>query len=184
MVDLTKTVDWGGLDLVVNKIKQASKKGLAKSANTILQANSSGQVASKRVIYTLTTAQTLTAADSGALVVLNAAAGFTTTLPAPVAGLYFDFVIRTTVTSGTMKIITDAATTFLTGSLFSSITATPTLTVYTANGSTHLALNMDGTTKGGYIGTTLRFVCTSATLWEVSGFLPQTGSVATPFATS
>lgn len=170
--NLSKVVDMGGLDLIVKNLRYSKSKGNAAKG------------AGYRPVYIPTTALTLTADDNNGFIALNAAAGFTTILPAPQVGLSFDFTIRTTVTSGTMKIITDAATTFLVGSLFSSITATPTMTVRTADGTTHRALNMDGTTQGGYIGTTLRFVCTSATQWSVSGFLPQTGSVATPFATS
>lgn len=126
----------------------------------------------------------LGAADSGALVVLNAAAGFTVNLPAPVVGLYYDVTLRTTVTSSTMKIITDAATTFLTGTILPVVTATGVITPTAANGTTHRAINMNGSTTGGLIGTTLRFFCTAATLWEVSGTLPFTGSIGAIFATS
>lgn len=173
-----KEWDMGGLNLTVNSIKYASKQGLTNSAVP--------NIPIQRKVSVLTTdaTKTLTAADSGALIVLNKADGITVTLPTPSVGLTFDFVIRTTLTSSNYKIITNSASVFLVGSIFSSVTATPTMTVRTADGSTHVALTMNGTTTGGYIGTTLRFVCTSATQWEVSGFLPNTGSVATPFATS
>ena len=44
-------------------------------------------------VVTPTAATTLTKADSGKTIMLNAAAGFAITLPAPVAGLKFNFVV-------------------------------------------------------------------------------------------
>lgn len=51
-------------------------------------------VARKRdAVSTLSAAATLTAADSGSVYVLDAAAGATVTLPALEAGLYFKFIV-------------------------------------------------------------------------------------------
>jgi len=55
---------------------------------------------------------------------------------------------------------------------------------WVGNGSTHVAVSMNGTTTGAVKGTKLRFTCLSATNWLVQGVIQGTGTVATPFATS
>jgi hypothetical protein len=126
---------------------------------------------------------TLTAAESGSIVLFDRAAGIVYTLPAPAVGLYYDFFVTTTITSNNAKIITDAGTTLLIGTI-SSVVAAGTTTAYLGNGTTHIAVTMNGTTTGGVQGTWLRCICVSATLWAVEGFNQASGSVATPFATS
>lgn len=49
--------------------------------------------AGKRAQGTLTVASALTAADSGKILFLNASTEFATTLPAPAAGLHFEFIV-------------------------------------------------------------------------------------------
>lgn len=138
-----------------------------------------------REIITLTANRTLLAEESGALVLLNVASGMTLTLPAPVAGMQFDVGIITTRTSNSYKIITDAATTFLVGAVMAGdATIAQSGDVFEADGTTIVAVTMDGDTKGGFIGTTLRFTCISSTKWYVEGLVIGTGTMATPFATS
>jgi len=125
---------------------------------------------------------TLTAAQSGATALFDRAAGIVYTLPAPVVGLYFDFIITTTITSNSAKVITDAGTTLLQGTLIGGVTTTPT--PFYGNASTHIAVTQNGTTTGGIFGTKLRFTCVTATLWDVQGVFQASGTIATPFATS
>lgn len=129
---------------------------------------------------------TLTAAQSGSVVLLDRAAGITFTLPAPANGLYFDFLSLTTTTGGNnYKVITDAGTTLLIGSLINIDTdSSNAVAAWTANGSTHIAITMNGTTTGGLLGTQFRLTCISATRWMVTGIDQGSGVVATPFATS
>lgn len=129
---------------------------------------------------------TLTADDSGALCVLDRAAGVVATLPAAATGLWFDFYVKTSVTSNAYKVITAAATTFLHGQLISVDTDSSNALAYdqVGNGTTHVAVNMNGTTTGGLIYTRFRLVCISATQWVIDGHNFGSGSVATPFATS
>lgn len=126
---------------------------------------------------------TLTAAQSRSLVMLDRAAGIIFTLPAPVVGLTFSFFVNTSVTTNNYKVITDAGTTFLIGSLVNIKTDLTTL-FSIGNGSTHLSVTMNGTTTGGLVGTYLRFTCVSATQWLVEGANLASGTIATPFATS
>lgn len=127
---------------------------------------------------------TLTAAQSGSLVFLDRAAGVTVTLPAPSVGLEFDIFVKTTVTSNNHKIITDAGTTLLVGTILVTKAADGTNLATFGNGSTHIAVTMNGTTTGGVAGTWLRFSCIASTLWAVEGFDQASGTIATPFATS
>jgi hypothetical protein len=128
---------------------------------------------------------TLTVAQSGSAVLFDRAAGIVFTLPAPSVGLYYDFLVNTTVTSNAHKVITDTGTTLLTGSLINIDTdSSNAVAAWTGNGSSHVAVSMNGTTTGGLKGTWMRFTCISSTLWMVTGIDQGTGTVATPFATS
>lgn len=136
------------------------------------------------------TTRTLTAANSGSLNLFDSAAGITYTLPAPVVGLYYDFIWTTLQTSSAHVVVTDAGTTFLQGSItmFSGENVTPSATLgpkqFAGNGSSHIKTTTNGTTTGGGIGGWMRFVCTSATLWTVTGVINSpSGSIATPFST-
>src|SRR5688572_27294402 len=138
-----------------------------------------------REIVSVTANTTLTKEQSGALVLLAVASGATVTLPAPVEGLQFDIGTTVTRTSNSYKIITDAATTFLVGAVMAGdATIATSGDVFEANGTTIVAITIDGDTKGGFIGSTVRLRCISSTQWYVEGLLIGTGTMATPFATS
>jgi hypothetical protein len=147
----------------------------------------SGSVATglHREVVTVTSDTTLTAEKSGALVVLGVASGAVVTLPAPAEGMYFDFFVSVTRTSNSYKVITDAATTFLVGAVMAGdATIATSGDVFEANGTTIVAITMDGDTKGGFIGTAFRCVCINSTQWSINGLVIGTGTMATPFATS
>lgn len=127
---------------------------------------------------------TLTAGQTGATCLFDRAAGIVYTLPAPVVGLTFKFIVSTTITSNAAKIITDAGTTLLIGSIVVEKDSDGTLLGCFGDGSTHVAVSMNGTTTGGVIGTELTFTCVTATKWNVSGLVHASGVIATPFATS
>jgi hypothetical protein len=136
-------------------------------------------------------AQTLTAAQSGALCLFNTAAGYTYTLPAPIIGLTYEFLHTVTNTSVVAKVITDSASTFLLGEVFLGVDNTtpaagPGPKGYALNGTTHRAVNQGGadTTTGGVIGSRFRVTCVTSTQWAVEGFLIGAGTIATPVATS
>lgn len=140
--------------------------------------------AAARQIISLAAARTLTVKESGALVLLDAAAGFTVTLPPPTVGAFFEFMTTVTVTSGTSKVITDAATTFLLGEVLTYTTATASPAGFAFNGSTHVAIGMNGTTTGGIIGTRFKVEALSSTVWAITGVVVGSGTIATPAATS
>lgn len=138
-----------------------------------------------REVLNLTASATLTEKQSGALVLLNAAAGMTLTLPAANEGTQFDVSVLTSRTSNSYKIITSAATVFLVGAYMAGdATIATSGDIFTLDGSTHVALTIDGDTKGGLVGGHLRFTCISATQWYVEGLVIGTGTMATAAATS
>jgi hypothetical protein len=130
--------------------------------------------------------RTLNELESGSICLFDRAAGIVYTLPAtPTPGTYFDFIVTTTITSNAAKIITGTATELLIGNIINVDTDTSNaVAAWTGNGSTHVAVSMNGTTTGGRIGMRLRFTCLSATAWIVDGIVAGSGTVATPFATS
>lgn len=135
----------------------------------------------KQNVITVTgTTRTLLASESGSVVAF-AAVSTIVTLPPPVPGTYFDFV--STVTASTnQEIDTDAATTFLQGAPNIVVDNSATSKGFAGNGTSHVKYQMNGSTKGGVIGSWLRFQCVSATQWQVSGNLLGTGAPATGFA--
>lgn len=156
-------------------------------ASKAVVANSSAQVPYKPVtiLHTTGATRTLTAAESGALVYLAKADGVVITLPATALGLTYDFIVNTSVTSNAYKLSTAVqGTEFFDGTINSLQDAAVASTVFTADGSTHDNVSMNGTTTGGLIGTWLKVTCTAANKWTVSGFNRASGTEATPFATS
>lgn len=126
----------------------------------------------------------LVAKESGALCAFDVASGVTYTLPAPVIGMTFEFVTTTTITSGSAKIITDAATTFLLGAISTVNNGATTAQAFAANGTTIRSVNGNGTTTGGIAGDRYRVTAISSTQWFIEGVVINSGTAATPFATS
>ena len=138
-----------------------------------------------REVISVTANRTLVAEESGALVVLGVASGATVTLPSPQVGMQFDFTVSVQRTSNSYKIITSGATVFLLGAYMAGdATIATSGDVFTGDGSTHVAITIDGDTKGGFVGGCLTFTCISATQWLVSGDVIGTGTMVTAFATS
>lgn len=157
------------------------------TASKLALHNGSAQLPVRRVVNVHTAATaTLAAVDSGSLNVFDRAAGIVITLPTNAAGLWFDFFVKTSVTAAAYKVITAAGTQFILGQLVSVDTDSTNALAYdqVGDGSTHVAISMNGTTTGGLIYTRYRLVCISATQWLVDGMNFGSGVVATPFATS
>lgn len=135
------------------------------------------------IIDVTTSTLTLNSYQSGALVLLDRAAGATITLPAPQAGMHFTFVVVTSASTGSYKVITDAATTFMMGSLGVPV-STGTQKLFFADGTTIVSVNLNGTTTGGLLGGSFEAVCLDGTQWQIFGNVEGSGTVATPFAIS
>lgn len=166
-------VDMGGDDLYVNAIYTGAT-GPGLLTNTV--ANGSQNINATAATLTLTAAQ------SGATVTFNRAAGTTVTLPTPVAGLQYTFIVGTVATSNAQKVITPASV-FIAGGL--DIDKALTITRYAGDNSTIRSINLNGTTTGGAtIGDVFRIYAVSATEYSVAGTVTASGTLATPFATS
>lgn len=131
-----------------------------------------------------TAAATLTAADNGKTCFFNSAAGDIYTLPVPVAGMRFRFVVLVTITSNAAKVITDSGSTFLLGTFVQSTDGTYTVALRAADGTTIRAWSGNGSTTGGIKGDWFEVVALSTTQWAIWGMGSATGTEATPFATS
>lgn len=139
----------------------------------------------REVISGLGSTRTLLAEESGALVVLDRAAGIVVTLPSPVVGMQFTFLVSVSVTSNAYKVITNAASVFLVGGvIMGDVTVAQSGDYFEADGTTIVALSADGATKGGLIGERFTVTCISSTQWAIEGVCHGAGTLATPFATS
>jgi len=125
----------------------------------------------------------LTKAESGADVLFDTATGQIFTLPEPVVGLKYRFIVTTDLTSGAYQVDTDAGTTFIVGSILGGIEDAATDEAFFANGSTHVGISMNATTTGGLIGGVFTLTCISSTVWVIEGTSSCTATPGTPFTT-
>ena len=141
--------------------------------------------AHREVIQGVGATRTLLAKESGALCLLDRAAGIVYTLPTPVEGMEFEFLATVAVTTNSYKTITAAATQFLVGMvIMGDVTVAQSGDVFEADGTTIVAISEDGATKGGLIGGGYILTAISTTQWAIRGTTRGAGTLATPFATS
>jgi hypothetical protein len=140
--------------------------------------------AHRQVIDNVGATRTLAPEECGALCLFDSAAGNVFTLPAPAVGLWYEFAVKVTITSNSAKVLTDAATTFMVGGVALVNSGAATGQFFAGNGTTHRSTNGNGTTTGGIIGDSVIVTAISSTLRQVKGVMNQTGTAATPFATS
>jgi len=126
--------------------------------------------------------RTLKADESGGVFLWDGAAGIAYTLPAPVVGMTFVFLVSVSVTSNAHSVVTDAATTFIGGGIQQMIDTTAVSEGQFADPTSDVTISMNGTTTGGLIGTRVVFECISSTVWNCSGLVASSGTLATPFA--
>lgn len=128
--------------------------------------------------------KTLTPADSGTIYYLNKADGIAITLPAISGGenLVYEFQVDTAISGGNVTITAQSGD-LLDGSVENIDTDTSNAHAYYApDGSDDLIMTMNGTTKGGAVGTHCRFASTPGGKWWVTGRMIASGTVATPFS--
>jgi hypothetical protein len=156
----------------------------AITASKAVTAGSDGFVPHQRHIIADGADVTLAAEDSGALCVFDKTDGAQFTLPAAAAGLFFDFVIVASASSTGYR-VECASGDFILGSVLldDSDTGLAT-TAQAANGSSHLAIDLDAATDGWLAGGFFRLTAISASQWVINGHLLHTGNVASPFETS
>jgi hypothetical protein len=139
----------------------------------------------REIIQSVGATRTLLAEESGALCLMDRAAGVVYTLPAPKEGMQFEFLATVAVTSNAYKVITNAATVFMVGGvIMGDVTVAQSGDYFEADGTTHVAISEDGATKGGLLGDRFVLTAISTTQWAIHGVLHGAGTLATPFATS
>lgn len=142
------------------------------------------RAAARKIISDGVATRTLTAKESGALCLFDLAAGVVYTLPTPSIGMFFDFMVSKTITSNAAKTITNLSTELLLGAVALVNDAATTAESFLADGTTIRALSSNGTTTGGIAGDRYRVTAISSTQWLIEGVLINSGTAATPFATS
>ncbi len=130
-------------------------------------------------VKSITDDVTLGKNDSGSLFVLKSADGLTVTLPTGGRGLFYDFVVGTSVTAPDKYEIKTQTADKIRGVLVNSRDDTASKS-FVATSSDEI--DMDGSTTGGLIGTGFRLVCDNDGVWNVFGLNGSSGSEATPFA--
>lgn len=160
----------------------------AQNYEQITYQNSKGSQAiglHRQIIGDAVATRQLLAKESGALCLFDRAAGVVYTLPTPVIGMQFEFQTTVTATSNAHKVITKTiASEFILGLVDILIAASATTLAAAFNGTTHVAISMNGTTTGGVIGDRFRLTAISSTQWVIDGVVSGSGSIATPAATS
>ena len=144
-----------------------------------------------RNVVSATSNTTLTVAQSGSVCTGNKADGITITLPAAATGLTYAVHVGTTITSNAFTITGATSDDTMQGQLITNdFTDLGSLTVLNENVATvgfdqpaaaDHQIVMDGTTKGGKLGSYVNCVAISAAIWHVDGFLSSDGSLATCF---
>ena len=124
---------------------------------------------------------TLTVAQSGGTFLFNSASGYTFTLPTATPGLTYQFVVTTSVTSNSDKVLTTGSAYFVGGL---TVQGGSSATVFFGNGTSHIDISQNGSTTGGLIGSIFTVTCLTAGVWTVEGQFNGSGTQATPFATS
>lgn len=124
----------------------------------------------------------LTDALSGSFVDVDGAS-LAFTLPAITAaniGIFYDFFVSAV--STTVTITAGAADLLVGGVMIHDFDTANTASYFKADGTDDLIITLNGTTKGGKIGSFLRLTAATATRWDVSGVLIGDGTLATPFS--
>ena len=133
-------------------------------------------------LLTITASITMTKGYNGALVVINAAAGLTVTLPPSDGGnARYRFLIGTTVTSNNVIIkVANTTDAFLGQSMMVSDDPATVKGFIAASGDDTITLN--GSTKGGFLGDQIEIVDIERGKFAVRITGKQTGTEATMFS--
>ena len=165
----------------------------------VLNANSGnvGELSAiKRNIVDITAATyTVSPEQSGSIFTLNLAAGITITLPDAVAGLEYEFHVGTTFTGDSWIINAASSSDTLQGGIkFYDVTDLGSMTKLNESVATiawaqpaaadhQLVVDASTTTltKGGNLGSHIKYQCITSALWYVSGQMIGDGTLVTPF---
>lgn len=97
-------------------------------------------------------------------------------------GMFFDFAVTTTTTSNHSVTIFAGSGDLLVGVLIGFSDVAGASDAFTADGTSHVTMVMDATTKLGIAGGRFRMTAVTASQWLVEGMAFGSGTLATPFA--
>lgn len=127
--------------------------------------------------------ETLTSADCGQTTLLDTAAGSVVTLPAATgSGCKFYFLVTVTNTSNDHSIVVVGNDEFVGGLISMGTTADQTDAFTAADAGDVDAIQMNGTTEGGLLGTWIMVQDISADNWGLTGHVVSTDASATMLA--
>jgi len=174
-----RTVIGGEIDVTGDlKIDAVAVTATADELNRA--ADTSGRV----VDCTASTLAVTEALHDGKIITLNRAAGIAVTLPVPVAGMWFRFIVGTTFT-GAASIKSVAGTHIMIGHAIMGNNSDNTVVNWpavAADAFDTIDLLGTGNSTGGMAGQIIDIVALSATVWHVTIIGDAAGSEATPFA--
>lgn len=104
-------------------IEDAQAQAAANAAvdAAAITAGSTAEATTERLpVETVAATNTLTKAESGKVMFLDAATEFVTTLPAPAAGLEFEFIVANAPESASFTIVTNGSANIMRGHILSS----------------------------------------------------------------
>lgn len=105
----------GHLDITSGNITIAGGTLSVSGATTL-----SGTVSYRQLTEIVTTTNVITAAESGSVFFLNSATEFVSTLPAPAAGLYFEFIVTAAPSGANYTVVTNASANIIIGKGFAA----------------------------------------------------------------
>lgn len=116
-------------------------------------------------------------AHEGRTILLDTAAGSVVTLPAPVVGARFRFLVSVKPTSNFHQIKVAASTDFMAGSVNILDLDGTAQAAYNADGTADDNIQLNGGTKGGQVGDWIEIEGLASTIWAIRGQLTvPTGS--------
>lgn len=178
-VQVNSGTDLSGLTATAAELNQVNTGNLATAA----EINRSSDMSTRIVDCTASTLAVTEALHDGKIITLNRAAGIAVTLPVPVAGMWFRFVVQTTFT-GAASIKSVAGTHIMIGHAIMGNDSDNTTVMWQAlAASTFDTIDLFGTANstGGIAGQTIDIKALSSTVWMVEIQGDAAGTEATPF---
>lgn len=173
-----------GIDLSTLTATAAELNTMSGILATTAELNRAADVSTRIVNCTASTLAVTVAEHDKKIITLNRAAGIAVTLPAPVGGEEFNFIVQTTFT-GAASIKSTAGTQIMIGyAVLGNDSDTTTVMWQALAASTYDTIDLFGTANstGGIAGQTIKIRGLSSTVWHVEIFGDAAGTEATPFA--
>lgn len=151
---------------------------------TAIEVTKTGSVITNPIQTAAGATLTLTTADFGKIVKLDTAAGSVVTLPAATgSGGNFTFVVSALATSNSHIVKVANATDTMQGIIFSRDDTSDNAVAFAATAGTSDTITLNRTTTGSVvIGETITVQDFASGIWQVLGFITNSGTPATPFS--